>query len=646
MESTNLRSHMFTFSPIAELPDELISQIAAGEVVERPASVVRELVDNALDAQATQITVRLENGGIRRIIIEDNGYGIAPEELVLALRRHATSKIHSLHDLENVNTMGFRGEALAAISSVSTLLLTSKRQGQPHAMRLDARGGEIAPTARAQGTTLDVHELFFNTPARRKFLKSENTEFAHCLEAVRRHALARPDISFTIWHNGKLIQQWRATPGQLFANAHEQRIRDILGEEFAQNSRAIIGKTVEDPLEIGPMRISGRMGLPDFARNRTDLQYCYVNGRYVRDKLVSHAIRTAYADVLHGHKQPAYILFVEIEPALVDVNVHPSKIEVRFRDSGSVHQAILKAAQDTLANHRHDQPASIQLGIGVSPNKPIVQENSASFTEDSNQHINSPHFYQNQLRRQNQFSFGQKLSVKEMQALWSPRDFSPANHKQEEITPAIPQNTQQDTRQQESSPWPLGKALAQLAGIYILAENHAGLIIVDMHAAHERIIYEQLKAQFRAHSILSTQVLLIPEPFNATPIEIATIQNHQDQLKQLGLELSILSEKAVAIRTIPSILSKANPTELARSLLAELAQHGSTFTLEQRYNEILSTMACHGSVRAHRQLTLEEMNALLRQMESTDYSDQCNHGRPTWRAISIEELDHLFMRGQ
>lgn len=641
---------MSTFSPIAELPDELISQIAAGEVVERPASVVRELVDNALDANATQITVRLESGGIRRMIIEDNGYGIAPEQLVLALRRHATSKIHSLQDLENVSTMGFRGEALAAISSVSTLLLTSKRQGQAHAMQLDARGGEIAPTARAQGTTVDVHELFFNTPARRKFLKSENTEFAHCVEAVRRHALARPDVSFTIWHNGKLTQQWRSTPGQLFANAREQRIRDILGDDFIKNSRIILSKSTplstESSVNIGPMQISGRMGLPDVARNRTDLQYCYVNGRYVRDKLISHAIRTAYADVLHGHKQPAYILFVEIDPALVDVNVHPSKIEVRFRDSGSVHQAILKAVQDTLANHRHDQPASIQIASNTSPSEPMVQGNSRPNSDNSAQPKTSPHYYQNQPQRQNQLSFGQKLSVKEMQALWSPAGFSTDKQKTKEVTQTEAKHSPEETNIEEQNTWPLGKALAQLAGIYILAENQAGLVIVDMHAAHERIVYEQLKTQFHAQSTLATQALLIPEPFNATPIEIASIQNYQEQLTQLGLELSILTETSAAIRTVPSILSNANPIELTRALLAELSQHGSTFTLEQRYNEILSTMACHGSVRAHRQLTLEEMNALLRQMESTDFSDQCNHGRPTWRVISIDELDHLFLRGR
>lgn len=641
-----------SFSPIAELPDELISQIAAGEVVERPASVVRELVDNALDAGAKHIVIRLENGGVRRIVIEDDGYGIASDELALAIRRHATSKIHTLGDLENVDTMGFRGEALAAIASVSTLTLSSKRTNQPHAMCLDARSGEINPTARAIGTTVDVQELFFNTPARRKFLKSENTELAHCLEAVRRHALVRPDVSFTIWHNGKLAQQWRNTPGQLFSDAQEQRIRDVLGDEFVNGSRSIERHSSDSALmengdvnstsngiKIGPMNIRGRIGLPDMARNRADMQFCYVNGRYVRDKLVSHAMRTAYADVLHGHKQAAYILFVEIDPHLVDVNVHPTKIEVRFRDSGSVHQAIAKTVQQTLAEHRHEQPAVFPLSKVVNP------QTEASDTEKMNAQEKPSQFLYPTQDKQVHLSFGKRLSVKEMQALWAPTKTLPQSFplqadvsSQDEI--------KEPTQQHPQESWPLGKALAQLGGVYILAENEKGLLIVDMHAAHERIVYEKLKAQFQAQTHIQTQALLIPVTFHATPLEMATAQNNIEVLEKLGLELSELSESVLAVRNIPAILQTAEPVELIRSVLTELAQNNTTHVVEQEFNEILSTMACHGSVRANRQLNLAEMNALLRQMESTEFSDQCNHGRPTWHAISMRELDQVFMRGQ
>lgn len=621
-----------SFASICELPDELISQIAAGEVVERPASVVRELVDNALDANAKHIIVRLENGGVRRIVIEDDGYGIAPDELALAVRRHATSKIHSLEDLENVNTMGFRGEALAAIASVSSLYLTSKRENQPHAMLLGARSGEILPAARTVGTTIDVQELFFNTPARRKFLKSENTELAHCIEAVRRHALARADVNFSIWHNGKLTQQWRNSPGQLFASAREQRIRDVLGDEFMHGSRSI---EQHDPITqqttsvtIGPMKISGRVGLPDMARSRANMQFCYVNGRYVRDKLVSHAIRTAYTDVLHGHKQAVYILFVEIDPHLVDVNVHPTKIEVRFRDSGSVHQAIVKTVQQTLAEHRHDNPATFPLNkvAELQVNRPKDQDNPPTYPMQA---------------KQEHLSFGKRLSVKEMQALWKP-----ANTIQQTVASELKITTQQNVTTEPEQQWPLGKALAQLAGVYILAENHEGLLIVDMHAAHERIVYEKLKNEFKAQACIQAQTLLIPISLNATPLEIATVQNHEEMLAKLGLEVSSLSESVLAVRSVPTLLRTADPVELIRNVLAELAQNNTVHTVEQQFNEILSTMACHSSVRANRQLSPTEMNALLRQMESTDFSDQCNHGRPTWHTVSMRELDQVFMRGR
>lgn len=622
--------------PIQELPDELISQIAAGEVVERPASVVRELIDNALDAGASQITLRLTAGGIRQIVLEDDGIGIIASELPLALQRHATSKIRSLNDLEHVNTMGFRGEALAAISSVASVTITSRPELQNHAMRLDARSGELSPAARSTGTSIEVHEVFFNTPARRKFLKSETTELAHCIEAVRRHALARPDVSFTVWHNGKLAQQWRATPGQLFADAQQQRIRDVLGEEFISGSRSIGHDDATAGETIGPMRISGRIGLPDAARTRADMQFCYVNGRYVRDKLISHAVRTAYADVLHGHKQPVYVLFIEIDPALVDVNVHPTKIEVRFRDSGSVHQAIVKTLQNALAEHRHDAPATLTAEKTTVPGlaSPAPQH-SSSKPSGSWPALHTP-------PRQGGLGLGNPLRVEEMKALWqAPAETAPM------VPKSAPSENPQDAFAAPASPqvWPLGKALAQLAGIYILAENDEGLIIVDMHAAHERITYEKLKMQL-ASRLIESQPLLIPATFSATALEIAAVEMHHTTLQTLGLEISVLSEKVLAIRSVPAVLKVSDPVELARSVLAELVQHDTTHVMEQLHNDVLSTMACHGSVRANRQLTLEEMNALLRQMEETERSDQCNHGRPTWRQISVRELDNLFMRGR
>lgn len=634
--------------PIQELPDELISQIAAGEVVERPASVVRELVDNALDAQASQITVRLNAGGIRLIAVEDDGSGIPQTELVLALRRHATSKIHSLEDLEHVDTMGFRGEALAAIASVADVSIASRTDTQKNAMQLHAHSGELAPVARTVGSTVEVREIFFNTPARRKFLKSEATELAHCVEAVRRHALARPDVGFTIWHNGKLVQQWRAAPGLLFADAQQQRILDVLGNDFMQSSRNITDTETKNSDEqpaytIGPMRISGRIGLPDAARTRSDLQFCYVNGRYVRDKLIGHAVRTAYADVLHGHKQPVYVLFIEIDPALVDVNVHPTKIEVRFRDPGSVHQAVVKALQMTLAQHRHDTPAtglSEPVPNVFSPSTPAfaqvrqtpLPQNTSAPPLNARNASGLHRLYP----QQKPLHLGNALGIAEVRALWSNSSAS---------TESVPGVNVPDASPPSTGEWPLGKALAQLSGIYILAENAQGLVIVDMHAAHERITYERLKTQLEARA-LEVQPLLIPASFAATPLEIATTENHHELLQRLGIELTVLSDKALAIRSMPALLNAAEPVELARSLLAELAQHNTTELLEQQRNEVLSTMACHGSVRANRQLSLEEMNALLRLMEATERSDQCNHGRPTWRQITVRELDHLFMRGR
>ena len=619
--------------PIRDLPDELISQIAAGEVVERPASAVRELVDNALDAGASQITLRLLAGGVRLIAVEDDGTGIPQAELATALRRHATSKIRSLGDLESVATMGFRGEALAAIASVSELALLSRSADQPSAFVLDARSGELRPAARAAGTTVEVKELFFCTPARRKFLKSDATELAHCIEAVRRHALARPDVGFAIWHEGRLVQQWRATLAAGDADvegALTRRLADVLGEDFVAQSLPVAYRA-------GPLTVSGRTGLPDAARTRADQQYCYVNGRYVRDKVLQHALRSAYEDVLHGHKQPIYALYLQIEPERVDVNVHPTKIEVRFRDSREVHQVVRRAVEGALAAPRAQQLASWPEpqagGIGAEKSEP--------------KHAPAPVW---QAQAAMYFEGGTGHKVSDLQALWgtqpAPAQAPWAGGAAASTIAAGPGAAPAPTPTGDTAPWPLGRAIAQLHGVYILAESAQGLVIVDMHAAHERIVYERLKAQWDGSRRIASQPLLIPATFAATPEELACAETHAETLAQLGLELSAFSQRTLALRAVPAALAQGDAVELARSVLAELAQHDASTVVQRAHNELLATMACHGAVRANRQLTLPEMNALLRQMEVTERSDQCNHGRPTWRQLTMKELDALFLRGR
>jgi len=585
--------------PIRELPGELISQIAAGEVVERPASVVRELVDNALDAAAGRIVVRLRGGGVRSIVVEDDGLGIAAAELALALRRHATSKIGSLEDLEQVATMGFRGEALAAIASVSELTLTSRAEGAHHAFALHADSGELAPAARARGTTVEVNELFFNTPARRKFLKSEATELSHCTEALRRHALARPDVEFALWHDGRLSQQWRAAPP-------EQRLRDVLGDGFVGTSRVLAS-------EAGPLALHGRVGLPDAARARADLQYLFVNGRHVRDRLVAHAVRSAYDDVLHGQRQPAYALFLRIAPSLVDVNVHPTKVEVRFRDGRALHQAVLHAVEATLALPRS----------GDRDRDPADAQPSTASPAVGNARPSSPGYTQHSLA----LPLATRLQAFEPLPRWQPASAPPGAP-----TAAEPHS------------WPLGRALAQLGGAYVLAENAHGLVIVDMHAAHERIVYEQLKS--RGAAALQAQPLLVPVTFAASPAEMATAQAGSDALAALGLDVTPLAANRLAIRSRPAALPDADLVELTRAVLDEIEQTDSTRVVQRARDDLLATMACHAAVRANRHLTVDEMNALLRQMEATERADQCNHGRPTWRQVTLKELDALFLRGR
>jgi DNA mismatch repair protein MutL len=624
--------------PIRELPDELISQIAAGEVVERPASVVRELVDNALDAGATQITVRLLAGGVRLIAVEDDGFGIPRDELAVALRRHATSKIASLQDLEAVGTMGFRGEALAAINSIADMNLLSRTEGgdpAAHAWQLDGRSGELKPVARSRGTTVEVRELFYATPARRKFLKTDATELAHCIEAVRRHALVRPDVGFSIWHEGKLVEQWRACAASPERSAHEQRLGDVLGSE-------LLGQSVAVDYRSGALHVTGRAGIPDAARSRADQQFAYVNGRYVRDKVLTHAARSAYEDVLHGHRQPVYALYVAMDPARVDVNVHPTKIEVRFRDSREVHQAVRHAVENALAAPR----AAAALAAPVGTVSESFGSNAPATAAWAQPAI---HFGADQPYRQNP-------RVSDFEAMW-PVNPSQTSNETGPIDAAAfgaspstgsgrTENTDGGNRGLPPGDWPLGRALAQLQGIYILAENTQGLVIVDMHAAHERIVYERLKSQMDTATRITSQPLLIPATFAATPQEVATSEVHTDTLHALGLEITPFSPRTLAVRAVPTSLAQGDAVELARSVLAELGTHEASTVIQRAQNELLSTMACHGAVRANRKLTLDEMNGLLRQMEATERSDQCNHGRPTWRQVTIREMDALFMRGR
>jgi DNA mismatch repair protein MutL len=632
---------------IQELPDELVSQIAAGEVIDRPAAAVRELVDNALDAGATQITVRLMAGGVRSLVVEDDGCGIAREDLPLALKRHATSKIASLADLESVATMGFRGEALAAIASVADVSITTRTAHAPHAWRLHARSGELSAAARAVGTTIEVQELFFSTPARRKFLKTDATELSHGLEAVRRHALARPDVGFAVWHEGRLVAQWRAaTPAQ--------RRDEVLGADFTAGSRSLLSTR-------GPLSVEGRVGQPEAARNRADLQYLFVNGRFVRDRLIAHAVRSAYEDQLHGSKQPAYALFITIAPELVDVNVHPTKVEVRFRDGRAVHQAVRYAVEDTLAPTRAAGPGESAAALAPATAEAGLPPQPGSLSSS----LLPPSAWQP--------SLGLVDAPARAASPWAPAAVATDTPAQEGaapwpraqpwrtpqgsgglsnwagLRPAVPASPGGPAEADTSPAWPLGRAVAQIGGVYVLAENQHGLVVVDMHAAHERIVYERLKRAAAAGAQLAAQPLLIPVSFAATAAEVACAEAEQATLLQLGLDVGVLSAGTLVARSRPAALPDADLAELTRSVLADLAHPdagGASRVVQRARDDILATMACHGAVRANRRLTLEEMNALLRDMEATERADTCNHGRPTWRQVTMKELDALFLRGR
>ena len=633
---------------IKPLPELLISQIAAGEVVERPASVLKELLENSLDAGASRIDVQLEEGGVRLIRVVDDGVGIAPDDLPAALARHATSKIASLADLERVGSYGFRGEALASIASVARVAITSRAPDSAHAFRIrnhpplagpadglaqpsgyggtelssaqprlrPEEGGDnasaarraahhpVEPAALAGGSVVEVADLYFNTPARRKFLKTEATEFAHCDEVLRRMALARPDVAFTLSHNGSAKRRLAGadSSGDAAAHGFSRRAREILGEEFFPHARAL-------DVAAGPLRLFGLAALPAYSRAGRDEQYFFVNGRFVRDKLLTHAARQAWADILHGARHPAYVLFLELDPAGVDVNVHPAKTEVRFRDGRGIHQFVFHALQRTLAT---------PLSAAASP-----AEIAPPFAPPGFSHAHQAGLAVGEPAAQPYLEFARAAFAAAQ--IGVPPAPTPGTH--DGVAPR------------------LGYAIAQLHGVYILAQNAVGLVLVDMHAAHERILYEKLKRSLDAGPP-ATQSLLVPLLISASETEMATAGEQSGALGQLGFAIAPAGPRELAVRGLPALLAGGNPVDLVRSLLRDLAEHPASRVVETQRNELLATMACHGAVRARRLLSLPEMNALLRQMEETERADQCNHGRPTWVQLSMAELDRLFMRGR
>jgi DNA mismatch repair protein MutL len=600
-------------SAIRLLPDLLINQIAAGEVIERPAAALKELLENSLDAGATDIAVQLESGGIKLLRVRDNGNGIARDELKLALMRHATSKIATLADLQQVSSMGFRGEALASIAAVAQLTLTSRIASDTHAWKIEAADGhlgESAPASHAQGSTVEIRELYFNTPARRKFLKTESTEFAWCEEAFKRIALSRPDVAFSLQHNGRTVWQLPALQGE---QAALKRVAALLGDEFGQAAVPVSRSAAN-------LSLQGLAALPAYSRSSRDAQYFFVNGRFVRDKVASHALRQAYQDILHHQRHPAFALFLELPPEQVDVNVHPAKSEVRFRESQGIHQFIFHTLQQALAI-----PVSGQETQTPEPQRPAT----FILTQQS-----------------------MRLGVAEREAayrLWEVQTASNVGWVERSDThhPSTQANDgyryAQPILQQDE--YPLGFALAQLSGVYILAQNAQGLIVVDMHAAHERIVYEKLKTSLDTEQI-ATQPLLIPVSFYAEPLDVATVEAEQEALNKLGFDIAPLSPTTLAVRAMPAMLKQSEAEAAAHDVLDELREFGASRALTERRDELLATLACHGAVRANRILSITEMNALLREMEQTERSGQCNHGRPTWFQLGLNDLDKMFMRGK
>jgi DNA mismatch repair protein MutL len=619
---------------IRMLPDGLVSQIAAGEVVERPASVVKELVENALDAGARRIEVRLQGGGMRRIAVSDDGRGIPREQLALALQRHATSKIASLEDLEKVATLGFRGEALAAIASVAVVSILSRTVDADNAWRIDAVSGAIEPAAGSPGTRMEVADLFYNTPARRKFLRTEATELGHCVTVVERVAAAHPHVGFHVWHEARVVLD--APAGSLL-----ERTRVLMPEEFAAASRVV-------DAQLGAISLGGWVGAPTAARPRADAQYFYVNERYVRDKLLSHALRAAYADVLHGSSQPMYCLFLRIDPSAVDVNVHPSKSEVRFRDSSAVHQFVRRAVERALA------PPGAALAPAAAGNDAGIVAEGAPGAAGTSIGGTTAYNWAPVQRRLDNFrpTAAQGLLAMAAQSPGVRAPYNPALSPELAAARAAggmmsgeAAGTDAPDGVDASQAPPLGYAIAQIGGIYVLARNTHGLVIIDMHAAHERIVYEGLKQALGAGD-LAQQQLLIPHVFAASALDVATAEEHAATLARIGLDLHPAGPQQLTLRALPQLLQNADVPPLVRQVLADLREFGAERVLVERRDELLSSMACHSAVRANRILTVEEMNALLRQMERTERSDQCNHGRPTWVQLGYADLDRLFLRGR
>jgi len=593
--------------PIRELSPHLINQIAAGEVIERPASVVKELLENSLDAGARTIWLDLEQGGVKRIRVRDDGTGIPKDELKLALSRHATSKITTLDDLEQVRSLGFRGEALPSIASVSRLQLTSTADQNGSGWRYEINGGDagtLQPHPHPHGTTIDVTDLFYNVPARRKFLRTERTEYSHIEQLVRRLALSHFDTAFELRHNQKQNLRLQAAES---TEAMTQRVSDVCGKAFIEQSIFF------DESRAG-LRLWGWIGLPTFSRSQADMQYFYVSDRAVRDKLVIHAVRQAYQDVLYHGRQPAYVVHLELDPKLVDVNAHPAKTEVRFRETGLVHDFIFRTLQYVIAAARP--------GEQVQQVEPQLDENRQPVFEQGSIKLQTSGYTQRYAS-----SMG---TVNEQLAGYAAMADSAASIS----------STQEDEQSH-----PLGFAIAQLHGIYILAQNEAGLVLVDMHAAHERITYERLKTGYDAAD-LKVQPLLVPLQFNVSTQEADLVEQEQALLKEIGLQLDRSGPEQITLRALPAILKKDNAEMLVRDVIADCVAHGESTRIKEAMNEILSSMACHGSVRANRLLTIPEMNTLLRDMERTERSGQCNHGRPTWVQLSIDQLDKLFLRGR
>lgn len=649
-------------SRIHKLSPRLANQIAAGEVVERPASVVKELLENALDAGAHKVVITAENGGVKRVAIRDDGIGMEKDDLPLSLSRHATSKITSLDDLEAVATLGFRGEALASISSVSRLRLTSKTEGAEQAWQAETEGrdmnAQLSPASHTRGTTVDVRDLFFNTPARRKFLRTEKTEFSHLEEVVKRQALSRFDVSFELSHNGKAVHVLRPAPSLI---DKEQRIAALCGKPFMENA-------VQIDVEASGLKLWGWVALPTFSRSQADLQYFYVNGRVIRDRLVSHAVRQAYRDVLYNGRHPAFVLYLELDPALVDVNVHPTKHEVRFRDGRMVHDFIFRSLHKALADLRPEDQAAqapehsphagvlnaqgVTHGEGMANTQGMVAGQSqanptygsqtamslsnrpaATQVQDQLRGYGALHPDANNAMHPNASSAFEQASAATLSALGQvPQGFAVGNGAQDAEQAAL-----QDS--------PLGFAIAQLHGIYILAQNRQGMVVVDMHAAHERITYERMKAAYYSEGI-SAQPLLVPMSLAVSQKEADVAEQCAEELTRFGMLIERAGPETVVVRQVPVLLQGVNVEQLVRDVLSDMIAHGYSDQLEASANELMSSMACHGSVRANRSLTIPEMNALLRDMEETERSGQCNHGRPTWTEMTMPQLDKLFLRGR